>query len=299
MPEKTSRTVEQNTERSFNEQYSDVHPVDSYGGSATYVDIWPEEQVSDVPVVLAGGWSIGLRALRGVSEELYAHGRRNIVIDHCRDGEVPEHDIYPRDVLHKANTLLRAMDDAQIEKVDVITQSAGALDAVVAASLQPERFRSLVLVAPAGMIGEDKVSSLAARFVPKMVRNYTRDLIENPKAEAAILLGGSAYIRKNIRKAWSEVNTIVNTRIDTVLTDLRAAGIKVAVLQSHDDKVFPPDRINRHVNLHETEGNIDTHASVAWKKAGHEDLIIHPERTAAGALQFIEQFERQEELHST
>lgn len=272
-------------------QSSKTGTVESFGGKAKFVDVSPEHLVSDVPVLVAGGWSVGTSASKEVGREINKHGRRAIMVDHARFGQVPESDIHPQEVLHGANTLLEVLEAADVDRADVIAHSKGALDAVAAATMNPERFRSLILVAPAGMIGEDTFFRLGKGFARKMGRSITRDLVENPKVALTIVPSSTPYIAKNPPKSAREISAIVSTTVDQALYDLKESGIQIAVIQSNADPVFPPERIKKHVDLDEKRGNVDAYASVAWKKAGHDDLLIHPERTARAALQMIEQFE--------
>lgn len=270
------------------------HSIESFGGKLEVVDITPEHPASDVPVLIAGGWSEGSWSLEQSAEEISEgnNPRRVLLIDHARHGKPDTDSDYSRETNHRANSLLSALDELGIEKADVIAHSEGALDAVLAAVQYPEKFRSLVLVAPAGMIGEDSFLRLAGRFMPKQAKSLTKDLKENPKIANRVNLGGLAYISKNPAKATRELSAIANTPIDEVLVDLRQAGVHIGLIQSHADPVFPASRIEQHVVLDEVQGNVDAYASVAAKDAGHDDLLIHPERSTRAAVQLIEQFER-------
>jgi pimeloyl-ACP methyl ester carboxylesterase len=265
--------------------------VESFGGKAKFVDIRPESLVSEIPVLVAGGWAEGSKSLGQVGREISVGGRRAILVDHARFGKVQDRSDYPAEIVHKANTLLAVLDEVGIDKVDVIAHSEGALNAVYAAMQQPERFRSLILVAPAGMIGEDSVLALAGRFAPKVIRGLSKDFVENPKAAFIINSTGLPYMAKNPAKAAREVKTIADTTIDSALVDLRHSDIQIGLIQSHSDPVFPAERIEKHIVLDDELGNVDAYASVAAKDAGHDDLLIHPERSTRAAMQMIEQFE--------
>lgn len=283
---------------SYNHQFGEVHRINSFGGTAEYVDMCPEVQVSDTPVLVAGGWTVGRKASKQAAKEIYDQGKRVLLVDHARSGSAPEDASYSKEVLHKANTLMAVLDEAGVDKTDVIAHSEGALSAVVAGLMHPERFRNLVLVAPAGMIGEDSLLRLASGFGPKMARSISRDMVENPKVASTIVTAATPYILKNPLKSGREINSIAKTSISTVLRELNQAGIRVGLIQSNSDPIFPAKRIQEQVSQEEHSLNVDAYASVAWEKAGHDDLLIHPERTVRGALQMIEQFEKSQILHS-
>lgn len=267
--------------------------VASHGAEAKATLLRPEKFVSEVPVFVAGGWSVSRRTLEGVGEEITKSGREALLIDHARFGRPQADGAYPAETVQKANSMLNAMDKSGTKKTDVIAHSEGALASIYAALEYPERFRSLILVAPAGMIGEDSVKELAGRFLKKQRESLTKDLPENPTAVGRIMLGGAKYIGKNPAKAYREVSNIANEKADEILRELRQRGVYVGLIQSNADPLFPPERIEKHVELDDGRwGNVDSYASIANKNAGHDDLLIHPEQTARAAIQMIEDFER-------
>lgn len=284
----------------FDEQFADAHIVDSWRGEAEYVQITPENPESNVPILIASGWSQGRKAYKESAEEAYRQGRTSILVDHARHGGIKsanntarplEVEEFHNEILHKANTLMEIIDDVGAEKVDVIAHSEGALNTVVAALQKPEKFSTIILAMPAGMIGSDSVLKLAGRFAPKMVLSVTKDMIDNPNIAAAINTDGTKYIAKNPVKAAKEVQAMAETSIDDTLELLRAKGIKVGVLQSRADTVFPAHRIEQNVRLDGHFANVDAYASVNARWAGHDELLINPKRATVAAIQMIRQFE--------
>jgi pimeloyl-ACP methyl ester carboxylesterase len=279
----------------FAEQIDGLKEVESFGGQAGYLYFKQEvPREGSLPVLIAGGWSEGTQSLRDTAQVVFEDGREVILVDHARDGGPAADDTdYNPELAHKARTLLNVLDDAGAERVDVIAHSEGSLNVVLAAQTQPERFRNIVLVAPAGMIGKDTQPKLYGRFARKVVRGMLVDMREIKKRDKEsaerFAKSGPDYIKSNWRKGLREVGAIATGRIDGQLADLRAAGIGVSVLQSHADKGFPDKRIEKQVRLGE---NVDAYASVASKRAGHDDLIIHPERTTRAALAMLSQFEK-------
>jgi pimeloyl-ACP methyl ester carboxylesterase len=285
------------TKTEFINQAEDLQSVESLGGQADYLYFRHEApKEGSLPVLIAGGWSEGTQSLRDSAQEIFDSGREVILVDHARRGGAEKNstDFHP-EIVHKAKTLLSVLDAAGLDKVDVISHSEGALNTILAASWRPERFRDIVLVAPAGLIGEDSVPRLAARFVPKIIRGYRKDMPElkarDPESAKRFAVSGPRYIKANPVKALREINALAHTRIDKSMEDLRAAGIRIGVIQSHSDSGFPDKRIGEHVILEGNKANVDAYASVAAKDAGHDDLIIHPERSTRAALAMLTNFE--------
>ncbi|MEX0934319.1 MAG: alpha/beta hydrolase [Candidatus Saccharimonadales bacterium] len=291
MSEILSTKAEGQIPSTFEDQFKAVKTVESYDGVSEYVDLVPEQLSDETPVVIASGWSTGRKSLRETGEELYRNGRRAVLIDHARRGNAPEDEAgFARDTLQRSQTIIEVLDDAGIDKANVIAHSEGTISATAAALQQPERFDTLVLAMPAGMIGEDTFGGLLKRFAPKTVRSLTKDTVENPNIGLAVNVGGMAYIGKNPAKGYREVRAIAETRIDDALAALRDKGVRTAVLQSNKDSVFPVDRIEKHVRLDGDSANIDSYSSVAVKDAGHDELLIRPQRTVGASLQIIDQF---------
>jgi pimeloyl-ACP methyl ester carboxylesterase len=292
---------------SFESQVDNLKSVDSHGGQAHFEYFRPEVlREGSVPVLIAGGWSEGTQSLRDTAEEAYKEGREVILVDHARSGglKAGETDYNP-EVAHKSRTLLNIINELRLEKVDVIAHSEGSLNAVLAATQQPEKFRNIILVAPAGLIGEDSIPRLIGRFVPKIARGMTKDMKEikqrDPESAKRFAKSGPTYMRSNIRKGLREVGAIAHTQIDGQLDDLRSAGIHIGVLQSHRDSGFPDKRIYKHIVLQEADGaagyqdlqtSVHSYASVASIDAGHDDLIIHPERSTRAALDMLAELEK-------
>jgi pimeloyl-ACP methyl ester carboxylesterase len=124
--------------------------------------VTPDNPKTNVPVVLAPGWSENRKVLQACAAELYAAGRPVIALDHPRrGGTVEPKEEYPIDELRKALTIREIIKQEGIEKVDILAHSEGAINGAMAASLEPETVRNMVLVNPAGLIGKDTLPRLA------------------------------------------------------------------------------------------------------------------------------------------
>lgn len=291
----------------FNRQIKSTNSVESLGGWADYLYFQHETpREGALPVLVASGWSEGTQILRDTAQEIFDDGREVIVIDHARRGGIKASQTdFHREITHKATTLLNILDDAGLEKVDVIAHSEGALNTVLAASWQPERFRNIILVAPAGMIGGDTVPKLVGRFASKLRYDLEKGIPElkarDPKKAKQYKVSPLKYFIANPTKAFREVGAIAHTQIDRQLSDLREAGIQIGILQSHSDRGFPDERIYQQIVLQEAvngpnpqdlQMSVDGYASVAASDAGHDDIIIHPERTTRAALDMLAGFEK-------
>lgn len=248
-----------------------------------------------MPVLLSGGWSVSAKSLRPAARELFAAGRPAILINHAREGgPTPSNGGYPAELVHKADTILKVIDELGIAKVDSITQSEGAITTAIAAANAPEKFRTLILEAPAGLSGEDTRNRLIGRFALKTGIMMSWDLfVRHPIAAPRFLSGSGKYIRKAPKKSLREVEAIATTPINSILDQLRAAGIKVGVIQSRADKGFSHKKIYEqlvHQNDEDLDLEVDAYASIANRWAGHDHVIFNAPQAIKSALQMIDNF---------
>ncbi|MEK7133642.1 MAG: alpha/beta fold hydrolase [Patescibacteria group bacterium] len=153
-----------------------MEKIETYGGTSEVVDISPENPKTDVPVLLAPAWACSINVYKPAIETLASKGRRVISLNHARnrrDSSFDEKllDQYSAAELTKAFNFLDVLDQKKIEKVDVIAHSEGCLNAVIAATLRPDKFRNLVLFAPAGLIGDDNAWRLLKGFAAQRIKD--------------------------------------------------------------------------------------------------------------------------------
>ena len=154
--------------------------------------------------------------------------------------------------MRKALTLRDVLNHKGVEKVDVIAHSEGAVNAAIAALLNPEKFRNIIFFGPAGLIGEDDPIRLLKGFVsqgaPKpslnkipvseeqkaVARAEGGEAIEYPEipiTETAKEVGAIAareapkYMIQNPLRAFKEGWGLSQVQIDGLIDKLRERGI--------------------------------------------------------------------------
>lgn len=162
--------------------------------------------------------------------------RENIIEKAQREDVIKEH-------LLKAFSILIALEQKGVEKADIIGHSEGSLAAIVAAKECPEKFRNLILVNPAGILGNDSFGSLAIKFIFKEGWNNIKTAINNPTGMAKYLKEAASYISSNLDMSLNEINGIAKTNLVEVLGELRGQGIKISIIAGENDTVFPADEL--------------------------------------------------------
>jgi pimeloyl-ACP methyl ester carboxylesterase len=275
------------------------------GTQVDTVDIKPENQKDEVPVLVAPGWGATIESFEPGIKVLNDRGRRAICLDHPRKGGImPEShnqeveqwyknrgQKYPdwsTEELRKANTILGLLDQKKLDKVDVVAHSEGSINVCIAAMLHPEKFRSLVLYNPAGLIGKDNIFRLQKGAGANTSRTETVSHIPITEAETEYLASTTHitpdYMKEAPIRALKEVWAISQARIEDMLRYIHEKGIKIVIIGAVEDTMFPMIGMQNNVK----KDFIDGFLSV---KGGHMQIQVHPELFMGAAESMLAQLE--------
>ncbi|MBI5138554.1 MAG: alpha/beta hydrolase [Candidatus Vogelbacteria bacterium] len=282
-----NQNVESNLEigKSFEEQFSNVIRFEAFGGEIEAVDITPPNLKSETPVLIAPGYGETPATFKPLLQTLYHEGRRAVAISHPRFGGSAEQfedklvEKHGLEELRKAMNLLALLNNRSVDKADVMAMSEGAINASIAAELEPEKFRNIILIGPAGLVGGDNYFDLFKRFTGT-IASETVDLL-SPKASYSenrftTLFESWAYFLKNPVRGLIECNAIAKADILEMLRATRAHGIKTAVVIGVDDPVFDQSTMNSVV--HEAGEIVDGFVTVT---GGHYGIANEPKYAEA------------------
>ncbi|MCK9351434.1 MAG: alpha/beta fold hydrolase [Candidatus Paceibacterota bacterium] len=246
-------------------------------------DVSPENTKTDIPTVFAPGFSGTPMFHQQNIIELAKAGRRIISVDSphgLKNHMVPEekNGEYSNVELAKLSAVIEALKELQIDKTDVVGHSEGGLYMALAAYLYPERFRNMVLVCPAGMIGKDNLFELVKRNTEKLSAQRQsesartdEDRLAEPLRDSRIPLN---VLLSNIPRSLSSAKAISESDIIDMLKELKQKGINVSVVHGVDDKVFPMERVQR-------ETDADTVTGFYSVQGGHNDIYLTPKQYTA------------------
>ena len=266
--------------KTLEEQFKHKERIVFPGGDVEVVDIVPNVQKFKVPVILGVGWGGRSNAYKNNVLFLAKTGRRTIIIDaiHGIDYKMTSEDDndLPAAELRKAVALINVLDNKNINKVDAIGYSEGGIYVTLAALLHPEKFRSLVLVNPGGMIGKDGEARLTAGFLQDLVKHFIKSIgnKEHLRRFAAFYGGMFKSAISDIIKAVHEISAISDSQIQEFLHKLKNKGIGISIIHSVDDHAFPMDRMKKITK----PKHVDNFYSV---KGSHGDFVIQAERYTA------------------
>lgn len=266
-------------DRQFNARTMLDH-ADQTTNQVDIVDITPELAKTDVPLMIAPGFSEGPKTLEENMRYLSGWGRRVLTYD-APYGISPEvhknsstkkaenAQVYE---LGKAATLNKVLEQKELARVDAVGHSEGCINLVIAALEHPERFRNLVLVNPGGMVGETSTFE----FIKRVWNHFyaeKRAVNADPRMHEVKIR--SEHERKhNIlaepKKSLRAARAVACSEIGDLLKALKEQGIGISIIHSVDDAIFPMDKIQETAH----KGQFDGFYSV---KGGHNDFFLNPE----------------------
>ena len=313
------RTDQNSLEKRYRIETLDITgtPAEQMSGkSIDVVDVHPYHQKDDVPTLWAPAWACTLPVYKLAITELAKLGRRVISLDHPRFGgsfsSAPSDESmkdYPQTQLRKALNILAVLEKKGIEKTDVIAHSEGAINTVIAAALQPEKFRNIVLYAPAGMTGDDTFMRLLKGFAsqgqPRPTMNklnvsaeeraaaeregrtiaaYEELPISDEKETSdAANKAAPRYVLKNPLRALREGLDMSHFRIDELVRYLhQEKGVGFVIMSAVDDPVFKTETMQKMVDARMLNGFVTV-------RGGHGDIGGHPELYVGGAEYLLTQ----------
>lgn len=300
----------------FESQYDRKENFVINGAKVDSVDIKPEHQKDEVPVLVVPGWGATMESFKPGMKVLTDKERRVVSLDFPRKGgKIPESSNdeiekwysdkgkeqpkWPAEELRKANTVVGLLDHKGLDKVDVIAHSEAAINVSIAAMLHPEKFRgrTIVYYSPAGIIGKDNIFRLQKGAGANKSRTETVADIPVTEAETEYLESTKHitpdYMKANPLRALKEIWAISQAQTEDMFRYIREQGIKIVVIAAVDDTMFPMEKMQKNPKLKSdlsketpNEGIVDGFVSV---RGGHMQIQVHPELYMSAAESMLEQ----------
>ncbi len=277
---------EVSVQETFEQQFAKREFIKVAGGTAEVIDVKPETQKDEVPVLFAPSWACDLSVYEPTFKKITEEHRRVVSLNHPRIGNNREESktelgVEPTkeitespEQLRKALNLLGVMKEKGLERVDVVTHSEGAINTVFAALMNPEKFRNIVFFAPAGVIGEDTFSRLLKGFAGQGKRaDSMKDIEVTPDEKLVAARAGKSvlkYAAKNPLRGLKETLEISRSQIHEMLRYLHEQGIGIVLMCTIDDPVFPMENVQGTVKGDMVDGFLSL-------VGGHGEIGNHPE----------------------
>jgi hypothetical protein len=253
--EKQSPKADSSFEESFN------HPEilefnDFPKGKVEVVDINPSDKKIETPLMVIPGWAATAEVHKENAKIFSENGRRTITISTPHGLETEKQQDLPLAELRKAAAITRIIEEKKLESVDVVTHSEGALFTTIAALQDPKKFRNIVFISPAGLIGEDNFWDLTKRFSSDIVQQW-HDRKKSPERTSRIntaLKECLKVLAKGPKKSIEEIKAIAEMQIQENLKELKHQGVGIVIVHPVGDKAFPMDRMQKMVKKEMVDG---------------------------------------------
>jgi pimeloyl-ACP methyl ester carboxylesterase len=302
-PEDIQKSHEQ--AKNFDAQWAAPKDVEIRGEHFNLYDVSPEKPKTEIPVAIMPGWTHTPEVWKKNAQVLVENGRRVLSLD-------APHGVPSQSASVEAKRvagLLGEIESQKIERVDAIGQSLGAIDVLLAASAFPEKFRTIILVSPAGLIGDDTFLNMLGRFsiekknaLLNSVREGTFDAFNKAHSE-----GGKSVLH-DPKSSAGEALAAARSNVSYLLRGLREKGINIFLIHGADDAAFPFLRVSAELHKQKKEddrlgdlsggeeGDILKIVNGVYSvKGGHEDFMYKPEqytRLAEAALRAVDEKEK-------
>ncbi|MBU6431317.1 hypothetical protein KGQ29_02995, partial [Patescibacteria group bacterium] len=152
----------------------------------------------------------------------------------------------------------------------------GSIFSVMAAYLYPERFRNLVLVDPAGMIGKDNLPRLASGFSIDLIKQIISEMTKEKPTKDQTTGGGpldalkaANVLIKSPLQAIRSVFAIANSDIRNMLKSIKEKGIGISVIHPVDDRAFPMEKMQEALGVEHLDGFYSV-------KGSHNSYFLDP-----------------------
>lgn len=285
----------------FEDKFSnpEILKSEDFEGKIKVIDLEPDTPKSETPLLIVPGWAATAEVHKDNAIEFAKRGRRTIAISAPHGVEVsPENEDMPLAELRKAQSVLEVLNQKGIERADVVTHSEAALFVTAVALQNPERFRTIVYNAPAGLIGEDSFWQLAQRFSTDILTQVKNTLTGRAKFSKVNTVFTEALktILAGPQKSLDEVKAIASIQIQESLKQLREKGVKVIIVHPVNDKAFPMERMQQMLKKEMVDGFVSTGDPKQTGKISdtHNSWYLSPEKYSAAVDSLLDTVEKNE-----
>lgn len=268
--------------------------IEAEGGDIEIVDVIPEKEKSEIPVLLAPGWGTTPKTLEDVQMALAEKERRVVSLSHPRiGGKVGEKEGFAPEELRKAASILNVIKERGDNKFDIVGYSEGGINSILAAKMAPDKIRNIILLNPGGIVDKDNFLKLSTRFLGGVLNLIKEEMREGKKVKNTLFTESFKYITKNPARALKEVGEIAGTDIKDILRDLRKEGIGISIIHGADDSVFSMDGFQRDLKKESVDGFYSVKGD-HWESLKEPDKYMSLVDQALSDLETKKQKEKEE-----
>ncbi len=240
------------THRSFDEQFHPIVHNRPEGSFASYRTT-PENPLGNT-IVYAFGWTAKANEHTKHFFKAFFDRHRDVLSAQpptYPPGETPPDSIYNAFALRNADATVQAIEEAGLEKVDLVGDSEGSSVILTVANRLKEKgdvkVGNIVLVSPAGF-GSPTFPELA-KGIAKMLGQEAVRFVRLPRSRRNIIrmLNPKPFFEQDPRQLIKEGQDVSNAQMVKLMQGIGDYADSITVLHSNDDPVVGIDAINTDV----------------------------------------------------
>jgi pimeloyl-ACP methyl ester carboxylesterase len=268
------------------------------GDITDIVEMVPSVMKSETPLMIMPGWT-GTTETYEPNMKMIAEEGRRVMMANSEYGE----DISPKNFLdeekaqkysvsslRKVAVYIDMLEKMGVEKTDVIGYSEGGMNAIIAATLYPEKFKNIILVDPSGIIGEGSAVTLPINFSKEVVSGaleWVRTK-EGRKMMLDIFKGVAGTVLKHPVLAYRQLLGNSSAELVEEMKELRSKGIGISVIHGVDDKLFPMKEMQKYADADAIDGFYSV-------KGSHPDFLFKSEAFTKASEAALSALEKKQE----
>lgn len=240
-------------------------------------EFMPVDKKYEEPIVMSPGWGNQPEKNDDFYQKLANKSSRVVYpLEYSRDKKIElESSEHPTVELEKAIVINSTIEEKGLGPVNGVGYSEGAQNLMIAALEHPENFKTITLVNPAGLIGQDNFFGLVYRFSRGSNDFMKKAYIDQKEKPAFKLTNFLKYIATKPVKSFQEVSAISKADILFMMKELKEKGIGISVIAGVDDMVFPMDKMQKSFSGKKSKDYLDGFYSV---KGAHHNILVDPSK---------------------
>ena len=236
-----NESIKNNQELLPVEHYS---KIETPSGQFNILEIGFENAPDKVPVVFSPGYGETPNTLKKSMRELASFKHRTMTFDHPQKEPLKKHrqeiSNFPETTykyeIDKALNLLAVLKAKEISKADIIAHSEGAIYSIIAASIEPSKFRNIILYGGSGLV---EMKDFLSR-IWFIMKNSLRQVVSDNEARGPLLtsaLETSKYILQNPKRSLDSLSKVMDFNIQEAMKIVHDQGIKIGVINGWHDQI--------------------------------------------------------------
>ncbi|AKM84289.1 TPA: hypothetical protein DCZ46_03000 [Candidatus Campbellbacteria bacterium] len=233
----------------FEGQFNVRKKIVTKGGIFEIIDITPENETG-IPVFLSSGWASTPELLKPLLKTISDNNRRIITVDFKKFDKINTKNQrgIAREKL-KSQAILEVAKILEIEKLDIIGHSEGAVYTTFAVEDNPSIFKNFLLIAPAGMTYDQSFLETASKFILDTLLWPIKKIKKKNRPFYHILQNTKFFILnpiQSLQEGYGLSKIFIAKKIGFIIKN----GVNVNLIYFNEDLIFPCEEMRQNAEIH-------------------------------------------------